>query len=76
VANVGAIGKQLLLQVAYDLVWRTGILRQWLREKLGQGSRLDIWEHAPFFDVLQIFGQQIHYAVSSLSKLLGIHESA
>ena len=32
-----------------------------------------IWKYALFFDLIKIFGQQVHYSVAQVAKLSRIH---
>ena len=46
-----------------------------LSKELRQFARLHIREHCFLFDVLQIFGQQVHHPMSNFAKFPGFHES-
>jgi hypothetical protein len=50
-------------------------LGQPLSKELCQFARFHIREHWFLFDVLQIFGQQVHHPMSNFAKFPGFHES-
>jgi hypothetical protein len=73
--DVGAIRKKLLFKFCENFLRCAGMLRQWFSKKFRQCGWFDVWEHGPFFDVLQISGQQVHDSVSNFAKFCRVHVS-
>src|SRR5581483_1363416 len=72
-ADVGAVGKQLLLQLRKDGICRTRILWQRLRKKTVDDMRLRVGEYSLVLEMLEVVGEQLDNFVGGLAKFFGVH---
>jgi hypothetical protein len=75
VVHVGAVGQELLAQLAEYLVRCRGRPRQGLGEELREVVRLDVGKEGLALDLLEVLTDQIHHAMARVAELLNVHRT-
>src|SRR5437763_6730895 len=75
-SNMRAVGKQLLFEFLQDVAGLRWFLWQRLVEEAMESAGLDIREHRAAFNVFQIVGQKINYAMAQVTKFIGLHAAS